>query len=39
LSNREARKKFTGGDKTKLNEFGGENVGRKVLTLPNGGIL
>jgi hypothetical protein len=39
VPNREARKKFTSGDKAKLNEFGGENVGRAVLTVTDGGIL
>ena len=39
VPNREARKKFTGGDKTNLNESGVENVGRKLLTVPYGGIL
>lgn len=39
VSNLEARKNLTGGDKMELNEFGGENVERIVLTVTNGGIL
>jgi ribosomal protein S10 len=39
MPNQEARMKLTSGDKTKLNEFSGENMGRNVLTVPNGGIL
>jgi hypothetical protein len=38
VPNREARKKLTSGDTTKLNEFSGETVGWKVLTVPSGGI-
>ena len=38
-ANRKARNKFTGDDKTNLNESGGDNVWRKVLTVSNGGLL
>jgi hypothetical protein len=38
VPNREERKKFKGGDKTKLNEYGGENVGRKYYPCPTVGV-
>jgi hypothetical protein len=39
VPNRDARKKYIGGDKTDLNESGVENMRWKVLTVPNGGFL